>query len=66
MKKGKTYLDLARKYFPKATDEELNHILWEYTGFPSFYKNLKELKKQLKVAQKRFGSYQCFKGLLQK
>ncbi len=52
--KTMTYLDLARKYFPKANDEELDSILWEYTGFPSFYRDLKQLERQLKAAQKKF------------
>lgn len=46
-----TYLELARQYFPNATDDELDYILWEYTGFPSFYRDLDELKKQLQEAK---------------
>lgn len=32
-----TWLELVREYFPKATDEEANGILWECTGFPCFW-----------------------------
>lgn len=29
-----TWLDLVRKYFPDATDEYADFILWEFTAFP--------------------------------
>ena len=31
------WIDLVRKYFPNAADEEANDILWERTGFPCFW-----------------------------
>lgn len=32
-----TWGDLVREYFPNATDKEVNHILWNYTGYPEFW-----------------------------
>lgn len=29
-----TWWDLVRKYFPEATDEECEYILWEKTAYP--------------------------------
>ena len=29
--------DLVRQYFPDATDEECDFILWEKTGWPEFF-----------------------------
>jgi hypothetical protein len=29
--------DVAREYFPDASDEELEHIIWEHTGYPEFW-----------------------------
>ena len=29
-----TWKDLVRKYFPNASDEECDFILWERTAFP--------------------------------
>ncbi len=33
----KTFLDIASEYFPDASNDELDYILWEYTGFPCFF-----------------------------
>ena len=30
-------LELVRKYFPDASDEFTEHVLWNRTGFPCFY-----------------------------
>jgi len=30
----KTWIDLVRDYFPNASDEECDFILWEKTAFP--------------------------------
>lgn len=32
-----TFGDLVREYFPGVTDEEVECILWEKTGFPTFW-----------------------------
>lgn len=32
-----TGIELVRQYFPKATEDQCDYILWEKTGFPSFY-----------------------------
>lgn len=41
--------DIAKEYFPQATDEQIDFILWEYTGFPAFWNGDPEtcLRKQL-------------------
>ncbi|KKN63761.1 hypothetical protein LCGC14_0498650 [marine sediment metagenome] len=35
--KGLTCLELVREYFPDSNDDEAGYILWEHTGFPSFW-----------------------------
>ena len=32
-----TAIEIAREYLPRLADEELDHVIWEYTGFPSFW-----------------------------
>lgn len=32
-----TAIDIARDVFPEASIEELDHIIWERTGFPCFW-----------------------------
>lgn len=34
---AKSAVDIVREFFPDATVEEADGILWEYTGFPSFW-----------------------------
>lgn len=61
-----TWLELVKHYFPDATDDQADYILWEYTGFPEFWhltkhyptviarcrKQLRELKyKWIKLAR---------------
>ena len=36
-KKGKTWGDLVREYFPQASDDEVEYILWTHTGYPCFW-----------------------------
>ena len=52
-------LDIAKRYFPKADDEFLEFVIWEKTGFPSFWNIPKDgntseecFRKQLKAAVK--------------
>lgn len=33
----KTFEEVVREYFPGATDGQVDFILWEKTGFPSFW-----------------------------
>ncbi len=46
MKKTKTWRDMAREYVPKATDEEIDFILWEYTCYP--FGSEEDVRNQLK------------------
>ena len=32
-----TAIDIAREILPTHSDEELNTVLWEWTGFPNFF-----------------------------
>ena len=36
-KKGLTFGDVVREYFPDATPETIDYILWEKTGYPEFW-----------------------------
>jgi hypothetical protein len=29
--------DIIREYFPQAEDDEVDFILWNYTGYPGFW-----------------------------
>jgi len=29
--------DIIKEYFPNASDEECEFILWEHTGYPEFW-----------------------------
>lgn len=31
------WAELVREYFPNASDDEVEHILWTHTGFPCFW-----------------------------
>ena len=33
----KPYIDIIHQVFPKATKDEAEFLLWEKTGFPSFW-----------------------------
>ena len=52
---GKIFKEAVRDYFPDAPDEDVEFILWERTGYPSFWciprdgNTIEEcLRKQLK------------------
>ena len=47
----RTYQDLVREYFPKATDEEVEFILWEKTAFP--FASEATLREQLALFRDR-------------
>ncbi len=36
-KKGLTFGEVVREYFPDASDDDVDYILWEKTGYPSFW-----------------------------
>lgn len=40
-----TWRDLVRKYFPNASDEECDFILWERTAFP--VSSIETIEKQI-------------------
>jgi hypothetical protein len=50
-----TWLDLVRKYFPDATDEEADYILWGQTAFP--FAGGKHIEMQIKKYRFYSGSY---------
>ena len=31
------WIEVAREYFPDASEEELEHIIWDFTGFPFYW-----------------------------
>lgn len=35
--KSLTFGDVVKEYFPDATPEAVDYILWEKTGFPAFW-----------------------------
>ncbi len=48
--------DIARAVFPDASETELGVVIWECTGFPSFWKTdnpAKEMYHQLREARWR-------------
>lgn len=44
-----TLIDVVKEYFPEATDDEALDILWNYTGYPSFWRGapMASLREQL-------------------
>lgn len=51
--------DIAREYFPEASDSELEGIVWERTGFPCFFEGEPEscLREQLAAFRAMVDSY---------
>mgnify|MGYP001608225562 CR=1 FL=1 len=35
--RDKTFGEVVREYFPEATDDDIEHILWGQTGYPCFW-----------------------------
>lgn len=33
-----SFIDVVKEFFPEATDDEAMGILWNYTGYPSFWR----------------------------
>lgn len=55
LKKGINAASIVREFFPNATSEQINNILWDYTGYPEFWDIPKDgwtatqcLRKQLR------------------
>lgn len=36
--KSGTFIATVKEFFPEATDDEAMGILWNYTGYPSFWR----------------------------
>lgn len=45
-----TIAEIAREYFPEASDLELEGIVWERTGFPCFFEGEPELSLRRQLA----------------
>lgn len=41
-------LDVAREIFPDMGDDELDYMLWEYTGYPSFFNSKEPVSVQIR------------------
>ncbi len=50
-----TWIDLVRKYFPDATDEYADFILWEFTAFP--FAPAEHIEMQIAKFRFYIGSY---------
>lgn len=44
--------EIVLKYFPDANDDTVDFILWEKTGYPSFFRKESDLEKQIKKYKK--------------
>ena len=52
---GKTFGEVVKEYFPDATDDEVDFILCEKTGYPCFWETMDTeacLRKQLEELKK--------------
>ncbi len=61
-----TTLDkIVLEYFPKASDEDINYILWNHTGFPSFWRHDQPIEQTIREQLAKFkavsdlGMLQC-------
>mgnify|MGYP001571155848 CR=1 FL=1 len=57
-------LKITKEYFPNVTKEELDNILWEYTGFPGFWNipedgNTRMFKQSIKKILRKEYVKQC-------
>lgn len=61
-----TWLDVARAVFPEADDATLGMYLWEYTGFPEFWRGdpVTECTKQLVEAKEAMARGEVFDLML--
>ena len=53
MSAGKTWRDLAREVFPDADADTLDYYLWEYTGFPGFFRGDQEEECRRQIIEAR-------------
>jgi len=42
-----TPYELVLKHFPKASEQDIEMILYEKTGFPCFFKDVNQLEEQI-------------------
>lgn len=47
------WIQLVKSYFPDITDDQADFILWEYTGFPSFWHLTKEYPTPISRCRKQ-------------
>lgn len=50
-------ISIAKEYFPLANEEELNFIIWEYTGYPSFWNIGKDGKTSEECFRKQLSEF---------
>ena len=50
-----TWIELVREYFPNVSEDKAEYILWNETGFPSFWRGDPEqsCREQLEDFRKR-------------
>ena len=49
--------EVVREYFPDATDEECERIIWEKTGWPSFWNIPKDGQTAEECFRKQLGDF---------
>lgn len=45
---SKTLDKIVLEYFPKASEEDMDHILWNHTGFPGFWRGDQPIETTLR------------------
>jgi hypothetical protein len=45
---ARTTAQIVREYFPDADEDEIDNILWNYTGFPTFFDGSGTVEEQLR------------------
>ena len=53
----KTFKEVVREYFPDASDEDVEFILWERTGYPSFWRIPKDGASSIECLRKQLSDY---------
>lgn len=48
---SKSPLDIVREFAPGVTDDEANSILWEFTGWPMFWRGEPEISMRRSLAE---------------
>lgn len=52
-----TLLEIVREYIPDASEEEVDFILWEFTGYPSFWNIPKDGKTVEQCLRKQLSDF---------